>query len=147
MKFSKKSRYGLRALVDIVVHSGEGQVPLNSIAERNEISLQYLEQVFASLRKGGIVKSVKGPQGGYFLSREAKEITMSEIIEAIDGDYRIEPEEMEDGGKTQMAAAIQSVLIDKVNEQLDAVLKSITLEDLAEDYYDRQAYGQNMYYI
>ena len=63
MNFSKKSRYGLRALIDLSVYSKESHVALAAIAERNSISPQYLEQVFAALRKAGIIKSVKGPQG------------------------------------------------------------------------------------
>ena len=62
MKLSMKSRYGLRALIDLAINSKTEQVALNSIAERNKISPQYLEQVFASLRKAGIVKSVKAIQ-------------------------------------------------------------------------------------
>ena len=62
MNFSKKSRYGLRALIDLSVYSKESHVALAAIAERNSISPQYLEQVFAALRKAGIIKSVKGPQ-------------------------------------------------------------------------------------
>ena len=94
MKLSMKSRYGLRALIDLTINSKTEQVALNSIAERNKISPQYLEQVFASLRKAGIVKSIKGSQGGYFLSRPPQEITVSCIIEALEGDYRIEDEEL-----------------------------------------------------
>ena len=71
MKLSMKSRYGLRALIDLSVNSKNEQVALGGIAERNNISPQYLEQVFASLRKAGIVKSIKGSQGGYFLNKPA----------------------------------------------------------------------------
>ena len=76
MKFSKKSRYGLTSLIDLSVHSQNGHVALNSIAERNDISPQYLEQVFAALRRAGIVKSIKGPQGGYLLNHPAEKITL-----------------------------------------------------------------------
>lgn len=67
---------------------------MGGIAERNNISPQYLEQVFASLRKAGIVKSIKGSQGGYFLNKPAEQITISEVIEALEGDYRIEAEDV-----------------------------------------------------
>ena len=83
MKLSMKSRYGLRALIDLSVNSKNEQVALGGIAERNNISPQYLEQVFASLRKAGIVKSIKGSQGGYFLNKPAEQITISEVIEAL----------------------------------------------------------------
>ena len=111
MNFSKKSRYGLRALIDLSVYSKESHVALAAIAERNSISPQYLEQVFASLRKAGIVKSIKGSQGGYFLSRPPQEITVSSIIEALEGDYRIEDEELPKEGKnTGSVKAIQKLV-------------------------------------
>ena len=97
MILSKKSRYGLRALVDLSVNSKTEHMALNSIAERNGISAQYLEQVFAALRRAGIVKSIKGPQGGYLLSRPAGEITVSEIVLALDGSYFVEDEESPSG--------------------------------------------------
>lgn len=71
MKFSKKSRYGLIALIDLAVNSKYEQVSLNSIADRNKISPQYLEQVFASLRRAGIVRSVKGSPGRIFVKPES----------------------------------------------------------------------------
>lgn len=65
----EKSRYGLRALIDLAVNSRTEQVSLGSIAQRNDISAQYLEHVFSALRKAHIVKSIKGSQGGYFLEK------------------------------------------------------------------------------
>ena len=79
MKLSKKSRYGLRALIDLAVNSRTELVSLGSIAQRNDISAQYLEHVFSALRKAHIVKSMKGSQGGYFLERDPKEITVAQI--------------------------------------------------------------------
>ncbi len=144
MKLSKKSRYGLRALVDLSVHSKNGHVSLNSIAERNDISLQYLEQVFASLRRAGIVKSIKGPQGGYLLNHDAGEIKVAEILVALDGSYRIDGEE---GKNCGISYAIQSLLIDRVNEKLDEILENLTLKDLEEDSLTYSGYEQDMYYI
>lgn len=148
MKFSKKSRYGMRALIDLTVNSKDGRVPLNSIAERNSISPQYLEQVFASLRKAGIVKSIKGPQGGYLLNRSPEEITAAEVIKALEGDYRLEAENTtgDDNGH-QIAETLQTFFIDKVNEQTDNILKEITLAGLAADYRERQSDSSEMYYI
>ena len=81
MKLSKKSRYGLRALIDLAVNSRTEQVSLGSIAQRNDISAQYLEHVFSGLRKAHIVKSIKGSQGGYFLEKAPELITVAEIVE------------------------------------------------------------------
>ena len=144
MKFSKKSRYGLRALIDLAVYSANGHVSLNSIAERNDISPQYLEQVFAGLRRAGIVKSVKGPQGGYLLKKPAENISVSDILLALEGSYRLEAD---DGKEKGISDTIQSLLIDRVNTQLDDLLQNLTLEDLKEDYLKRSGYEQDMYYI
>lgn len=147
MKLSKKSRYGLRALVDLAVYSEEGHVALNSIAERNSISAQYLEQVFAALRRAGIVKSVKGPQGGYLLNHSAKEITVASILEALEGGYHFEKEESSHLDNYGISDAIQVLLIDEVNAKLDGVLKNLTLADLKSYYLSHSEYEQDMYYI
>ena len=140
MKLSMKSRYGLRALIDLAINSKTEQVALNSIAERNKISPQYLEQVFASL--------IKGSQGGYFLSRPPQEITVSSIIEALEGDYRIEDEELPKEGKyTGSVKAIQKLVIDRVNDSVTEILQSVTLHDLEKEYQEYIDYGQDMYYI
>lgn len=148
MKFSKKSRYALTALIDLSVNSKADHVALNSIAERNGISPQYLEQIFAALRRAGIVKSVKGPQGGYLLNHEANEITVSEILEALEGDYRFESEQAsEDSKNVGISAAIQKLVIDRVNQELENILLNLTLADFEKEYLDHEAYGQDMYYI
>lgn len=148
MKLSKKCRYGLRALIDLSVNCGNEHIVLGSIAERNGISPQYLEQVFASLRRAGIIKGIKGSQGGYRLNRWPEEITVSEILEALDGSYQIEREEVpEDRHGRAIASSIQELVIDRVNRQLDDVLQNITLADLKKVYEDHEKYGQDMYYI
>ena len=148
MKLSKKSRYGLRALIDLAVNSASGHVSLNSIAERNEISPQYLEQVFAALRRAGIVKSVKGPQGGYLLNAPSDQITLAEILEALEGTYYLEPEEkLKNTDSQKIAETVQEVLIDRINRETEQTLKQISLADLEKDYLERKGYDQNMYYI
>lgn len=85
MNISTRGRYGLRALADMALHAIEGPVALRIIADRQNISESYLEQVFSSLRKAGLVRSVRGAQGGYELSRPAGEITIGEILRALEG--------------------------------------------------------------
>ena len=148
MKFSKKSRYGIIALIDLSSRSKEDPISLSSIAERNSISLQYLEQIFASLRVAGIVRSIKGPQVGYLLNHKAEEITAASIIEATDGGYHLEDEEIPEDGKTYgILKTLQSEIIDKVNKELDELLMNLTLADLEKEYSAYREYGQNMYYI
>ncbi len=146
MKFSKKSRYGLRAMMDLAVHAKEELVPLASIAKRNEISLQYLEQIFSSLRKAHIVKSVKGSQGGYYIERNLTDITVAEIIVAIEGNYQLEKEENPQGLRGEQII-IQKLVIDKINEATERILSETTLQDLVSSYINYQDSLHGMYYI
>ena len=140
MNLSKKSRYGLTALIDLSIHSTKGHVSLISIAERNGISPQYLEHIFASLRRAGIIKSIKGAQG-------PSRITVASIIEALDGAYKIEREEVSESENPRIALTIQNLIIDKINDRLDEVLENTTLADLESSYKDYEEYNQGMYYI
>lgn len=148
MRLSKKCRYALRALIDLSVCSTEEHVVLSTIAERNGISPQYLEQAFAGLRRGGIVKGIKGSQGGYKLNRNPEQITVADILESLDGTYQIEREDMQDDSRGRnISISIQEIVIDRVNRQLDEVLQSTTLEELKNRFLDLQETGQDMYYI
>lgn len=148
MKISKKCRYGLRALIDLSANAENEYMVLGNIAERNGISPQYLEQVFANLRRAGIVKGIKGSQGGYRLDVDPKELTVSEILEALDGSYQIEDEEIpEDSHGRGIAVSIQELVIDQINVQMEQVLKNVTLDDLKKNYLDSREYNQDMYYI
>ncbi|MGN1142767.1 MAG: RrF2 family transcriptional regulator [Oliverpabstia sp.] len=148
MKLSKKCRYALRALIDLSVNSGNEHIVLGGIADRNQISPQYLEQVFASLRRAGIVKGIKGSQGGYQLKLAPEKITVASILEAVDGSFLIEDEEVpEDSHGRATAVTIQELVIDQVNHHLEHILQSITLADLRKNYLDNKEYDQDMYYI
>ena len=148
MKLSKKSRYGITVLIDLSIHSKKGHVALSSIAERNAISPQYLEQIFANLRRAQIIKSIKGAQGGYLLNKPAKEISMAEIIEALDGTYHIEEEQgTENTQNPTIALVIQNNLIDRINESLDRVLLNSSLADLENEYQSQNEFNEQMYYI
>lgn len=148
MKLSKKSRYGLAALIDLAINSKTGHVALGSIAERNDISPQYLEQVFAGLRRAGIVKSVKGSQGGYLLGQSASKITVAHILEALEGSYKLEPQDTPaDSNCRAISDSIQEMVVDRVNQCLDEILTELTLADLVQHYTERENIAQDMYYI
>lgn len=83
MRLTTKGRYAVTAMLDLALHAQTGPVSLADISGRQEISLSYLEQLFAKLRRGGLVSSVRGPGGGYRLSREQSEIYVAEIIDAV----------------------------------------------------------------
>jgi len=84
MRLTTKGRYAVTAMLDLALHSTEGPVPLADVSQRQGISLSYLEQLFARLRKQGLVDSARGPGGGYRLSRAAEEIAVADVITAID---------------------------------------------------------------
>ncbi|RDH87807.1 MAG: Fe-S cluster assembly transcriptional regulator IscR [endosymbiont of Escarpia spicata] len=84
MKLTTKGRYAVTAMLDLALHYGKGPITLADIAQRQGISLSYLEQLFSRLRKKALVSSVRGPGGGYSLGREAGEIYIGEVITAVD---------------------------------------------------------------
>jgi Rrf2 family iron-sulfur cluster assembly transcriptional regulator len=84
MKLTSKGRYAVTAMLDVAMHSTNGPVPLADISERQGISLSYLEQLFAKLRKNGLVSSVRGPGGGYRLGTDAGEISVGMVVRAVD---------------------------------------------------------------
>lgn len=139
MKLSTKGRYGLRALVDLAWHGKGEHLALYQVAERQGISENYLEQVFSTLRKGGLVKSVKGSQGGYVLARKPALITVGTVLRVLEGDLLITDL---DGSDTEPEAAsvqacLQAAVWDRVNEAVLKVVDALTLEDLVEDYRKR----------
>ncbi len=84
MRLTTRGRYAVTAMLDLAIHDHRGPVSLSDISERQQISLSYLEQLFARLRRSGLVISARGPGGGYMLSRGADTIAVSEIIDAVD---------------------------------------------------------------
>ena len=84
MRLTTKGRYAVTAMLDLALHAQKGPVSLGDISDRQSISVSYLEQLFAKLRKGGLVSSVRGPGGGYQLAHLAGEIYVADIIDAVD---------------------------------------------------------------
>ncbi len=84
MRLTTKGRYAVTAMLDLAINQGKGPIALADIAQRQGISLSYLEQLFAKLRRGALVTSVRGPGGGYNLARSACEIHIAEVIAAVD---------------------------------------------------------------
>lgn len=97
MKLSTKGRYGLRAAVDLAMHNGE-TVALSAIAERQKITVNYLEQIIPKLRKVGIVNSVRGAQGGYTLAKPPEQISVGDVLRALEGDLNpVDCKELQSG--------------------------------------------------
>jgi len=85
MKLSSRSRYGFRAILELALAYGKGPVQIKTIAEREDISNKYLEQLIAMLKAAGLVRSVRGPRGGYILARPPQEIRLSELFTTLEG--------------------------------------------------------------
>ena len=133
MKLSTRGRYGLRALVDLAANAGEGTASIVQTARRQKLSVNYLEQVFASLRRAGIVTTVKGAGGGYALARDMDEITVKEVIEALEGEISI-ADEAAGVREDEVQSAIRSLLWDEIDRQVEKLLAGRTLGSLVREY-------------
>jgi len=144
MKVSTKGRYGLRAMIDLALYSGNDSVPLVNIAERQDISKSYLEQVFSALRKAGLVKSIKGSQGGYVLAYDAEDITVGMILRALEGDLSVVPDD-EEVITNRIESYIRENIWNKIDERVFSFIDNYTLKDIIEDYMEQDT--APMYYI
>lgn len=144
MKLSTKGRYGLRALIDLALYSNEEAVPLQSIAARQGISESYLEQLMRLLRKAGLVKSIRGASGGYVLGKPAQEISVGDILLALEGNLEaVTCPTSEDGEVTCSAGdcCVTRHVWQKVNESIISTVNSIWLSDLVEESRQLRAKG------
>ncbi len=132
MKLSTKGRYAVMAMVDLAANAQGRPVALAEVADRQEISLSYLEQLFGKLRKGGLVKSVRGPGGGYLLARSADETRVSDIILAVDEPIkatRCTPGQPQ-GCQSDKARCLTHDLWEELGNQIYRYLSSVTLRDV-----------------
>ena len=136
MKVSTRGRYGLRALVDMTIHSNNAPVSLVQVANRQKISLNYLEQVFSVLRKAGIVKSLKGVNGGYRLAKKADDITVKEVLEVLEGKFSIVDEYAQEKGTDDVQEAIKTLVWDQINTRVNQLLEEKTLKQLMASFAD-----------
>lgn len=148
MKISTKGRYGLRAMVDLAVYSAGDHISLKSIAERQNISEGYLEQVFSTLRKAGLINSIKGAQGGYALADNTADITVGAVLRALEGNLSvIDEKSFEEKTKDEIEDCIREKVWSIINASIDDVIDNITLEDLMDEYKKMGNKEAPMYYI
>lgn len=136
MKISTRGKYGLLAMLNLAVQSDSDPVTLSSIAERYKISASYLEQVFANLRKAGLIKSFKGAQGGYVLTRQPSETTVGEILRVLEGALFEAPlpEDEQYGINDSMEYCLKRKVWDKIDHSIRLIVDNTTLEDLVKEY-------------
>ena len=124
MKLTSKGRYAVTAMLDVALHSRKGPVSLADISERQEISLSYLEQLFARLRKEKLVSSVRGPGGGYKLGRAANDIAIGEVIRAVDESVdatRCQGQSDCQGGERCLTHTLWQDLSDRISQFLNGI--------------------------
>lgn len=138
MKLSTKGRYGVKAMVDLAMRYGGDPVSIKSVSERQHISEYYLEQLFSPLRKAGLINSIRGAQGGYTLSREPKDITISEIMEVLEGPIEIS-NCIDDKSCNNVDCCATRLLWTKIKNSIDSVTKTTTLQDILNDYNNMNA--------
>lgn len=150
MKLSTKGRYGVKVMFDLAQHIGEGPISLKSVAERQDLSENYLEQLISGLRKANLVKSVRGAQGGYILAKEPEQIKVGDVIRVLEGP--IAPVDCKGEGSEECCEkaeqCVTRVVWEKMRDSIAEVLDSITLKDLLEDAAKRDSEKAfHMYYI
>lgn len=138
MKLSSKGRYGLRAMVDLSVNSEQAAISLNSIAKRENISENYLEQIFAKMKSAGLVISQRGAGGGYRIGKPLKDISVGDILRALEGDLSLVSctglETIDGGAEGECETSdicVTKYVWSKVNLAINNTFDSISLEELA----------------
>jgi len=132
MRLTTKGRYAVTAMLDLALHAAQGPVCLGDIARRQEISLSYLEQLFARLRRSGLVASVRGPGGGYRLSCPPADIHIARIIKADDEYYEATACEGRGGCQQVGEVCITHSLWDDLSQQIHSFLSAVTLAELVD---------------
>ena len=129
MRLTTKGRYAVTAMLDLAIHKGQGPVALADISERQGISLSYLEQLFSRLRRNNLVSSVRGPGGGYLLSRDCDSIFVAEVIDAVN--ESVDATRCKGNGDCQQGATcLTHHLWRDLSRQIHTFLGEISLADL-----------------
>ena len=135
MKLSTKGRYGLRAVLDLATYGVEDAVALSAVSERQGISISYLEQLISKLKKAGIVNSIRGAQGGYMLAKKPEEISVGEVLRALEGNLNpvdcIELGENNQcsGSELCVTKYVWKRISDSINNAVDQMMLSELVEE------------------
>lgn len=133
MKLSTKGRYGLRALIDLALYSENEAVSIQSIARRQNISDSYLEQLMRKLRSAGLIVSVRGAQGGYKLARPANEISVGDVLRALEGSLEAVTCGGEDNSCQGADLCVTKFVWERINSSIRDTVDSIKLSQLVEE--------------
>ncbi len=132
MKLSTRARYGLRGVFDVAFHGRGEATQVKDIARRQQVTPRYLEQIFHTLKKEGILSATRGPRGGYTLARPAETLRVGDIVRATEGPIRfeIEKEKARRGGEGDLGAYFLCEVWEEMAERIEAVLDEVTIADL-----------------
>jgi len=144
MKLSTRGRYGIHAMYDLAVNYGDGPQSIKMIAERQAIPEAYLEQLIALLRKAKLVISNRGAMGGYRLAHKPEEITVGQVLRALEGGLNLVEclTEEEQCGKS--CACPSRVVWLKIQQGLNSIVDGITLKDMIDEYTCAKALGEEI---
>lgn len=135
MKLSTRGRYGLKAMVDLAAEYGSGPVTVSTLAKLQGISVSYLEQLIAALRRDNLVISIRGAQGGYQLARPPEQINVGQVLRALEGTTTLADCVSTDAVDCENACSCSArPLWLKLQSKINAVLNDTTLKDMADDY-------------
>ena len=132
MKLTTKGRFAVTAMLDIALHDPDQYVTIAAIGERRHLSSAYLEQIFGKLRRAGLLEGIRGPTGGYRLSKPADQITVMQILDAVDASLEKSVCEKDRDCCDGEGECITFDLWDRLNEEMRRFLNGITLRELAE---------------
>nr|WP_291234050.1 Rrf2 family transcriptional regulator [Frisingicoccus sp.] len=130
MKLSTKGRYGLRAAVALAMYAKDEPVSISTIAAREELSESYLEQLFAKLKKAGLVHSIRGTNGGYQLSRPAEDISVGDVLRALEGNMVIVDCPDSESQCAKYGSCVTKYVWKRINNSINDTMDAITLEEL-----------------
>ncbi|MGO9612875.1 MAG: RrF2 family transcriptional regulator [Dissulfurispiraceae bacterium] len=142
LRLSTKGQYGVRAMFEIAMGGVDKPVTIKQISERQDVSVSYLEQILNKLRKAGLIKSIKGPGGGYILNKSPEEIKIADVLNELEGPIAItsclDPGE----GCVRIDGCVTYLLWKSLGEQIEGFLSTISLQNLiAGDFYKNSHYG------
>ncbi|MDO4626277.1 MAG: Fe-S cluster assembly transcriptional regulator IscR [Pasteurellaceae bacterium] len=137
MKLTSKGRYAVTAILDVALHTNDDPVTLSDISTRQQISLSYLEQLFAKLRRYGLVKSVRGPGGGYQLGLPAEQISIAMVIAAVNENINV-TKCLGQGNCQGGVECLTHALWDQLSQRIEDFLNEITLAELVEQQSEKQ---------
>lgn len=139
MKISTRTRYGIRAVLELAENYHKGPLQLRIIAGRQDISMKYLEQIMAILKSGDFIRSIRGPRGGYMLAKAPNQIKLSDVFDCLEGHVTTVECVENENYCTRSIDCIAKQLWQQVHRAMRSVLQSVTLQDLLDKAKDNRS--------